>query len=52
MLHDNALYKLNLMLTLTLTLTKTMDVGDQDLSYTIHLPSLVMICPVVFVLSC
>jgi len=38
--------------TLTFDLLTSNKIGDQDLSCTIYLPSLVMISPVVFVLEC
>jgi len=38
--------------TLTFDLLTSNKIGDQDLSCTAHLPSLVMICPLVFVLEC
>ena len=42
----------NLTPTLTFNLLTSNKMGDQDLSRTNHLPSLLMICPVVFVLDC
>jgi len=38
--------------TLKFNLLTSNEMGDQDLSCTIQPPSLVMICPVVFVLEC
>jgi len=38
--------------TLTFDLLTSNKMDDQDLSCTIHLPSLMMLCPVVFVLEC
>jgi len=40
-----------LTLTLTFDLLTSNEIGNQDLRCTIHLPSLLMICPVVFVLE-